>query len=44
MENKEIQMLKDCIMFVLDNDKDLKEQDVRKLWKLNTKLVLEEVS
>ena len=44
MDNKEIQMLKDCIMFVLDNDKDLKEQDVRKLWKLNTKLVLEEVS
>ena len=44
MDNKEIQMLKDCIMFVLDNDKDLKEQDVRKLWKLNTKLALEEVS
>lgn len=43
MDNKEIQMLKDCIMFVLDNDKDLKEQDVRKLWKLNTKLVLKEV-
>lgn len=43
MDNKEIQMLKDCIMFVLDNDKDLKEQDVRNLWKLNTKLVLKEV-
>ena len=38
MNNNDIQLLKDCIMFVLDNDTDLDEQDVKNLWNLNTKL------
>lgn len=43
MNNNDIQLLKDSIMFVLDNDADLDEQDVKKLWNLNTKLSLSEV-
>ena len=43
MDNNDTQLLKDCIMFVLDNDADLDEQDVKKLWNLNTKLSLKEV-
>ena len=43
MDNNDTQLLKDCIMFVLDNDADLDEQDVKKLWNLNTKLSLSEV-
>ena len=43
MNNNDIQMLKDCIMFVLDNDTDLDEQDVKNLWNLNIKLSLKEV-
>ncbi len=42
MPNNDIQLLKDCIMFVLDNDADLDEQDVKNLWDLNTKLSLKE--
>ena len=42
MDNNDIQMLKDCIMFALDNDADLDEQDVKNLWNLNTKLLLSE--
>ena len=42
MNNNDILMLKDCIMFVLDNDTDLDEQDVKNLWNLNTKLLLKE--
>ena len=38
MENNDIQMLKDCIMFVLDNDTDLDEQDVKNLWAINMRL------
>ena len=44
MDNNDIQMLKDCIMFVLDNDTNLDEQDVKNLWDLNTKLSLKEVN
>ena len=43
MDNNDIQMLKDCIMFVLDNDADLDKEDVKNLWNLNTKLPLKEV-
>ena len=43
MTNNDTQLLKDCIMFVLDNDADLDEQDVKNLWDLNTKLSLKEV-
>ena len=43
MDNNDIQLLKDCIMFVLDNDADLDEEDVKNLWNLNTKLSLKEV-
>ena len=43
MTNNDTQLLKDCIMFVLDNDADLDEQDVKNLWNLNTKLLLKEV-
>ena len=43
MDNNDIQMLKDCIMFVLDNDADLDKEDVKNLWNLNTKLSLKEV-
>ena len=43
MNNNDTQLLKDCIMFVLDNDADLDEQDVKNLWDLNTKLSLKEV-
>ncbi len=42
MNNNDIQMLKDCIMFALDNDTDLDEQDVKNLWNLNTKLLFKE--
>ena len=42
MTNNDTQLLKDCIMFVLDNDTDLNEQDVKNLWNLNTKLSLKE--
>ena len=42
MNNNDTQLLKDCIMFVLDNDADLDEQDVKNLWNLNTKLSLKE--
>ena len=42
MDNNDTQLLKDCIMFVLDNDTDLDEQDVKNLWNLNTKLLLKE--
>ena len=42
MSNNDIQMLKDCIMFVLDNDADLDEQGVNNLWNLNSKLLLKE--
>ena len=42
MNNNDIQMLKDCIMFVLDNDADLDEQGVKNLWNLNSKLLLKE--
>ena len=42
MDNNDIQMLKDCIMFVIDNDTDLDEHDVKNLWNLNTKLLLKE--
>ena len=42
MNNNDIQMLKDCIMFVLDNDTDLDEQNVKILWNLNNKLLLKE--
>jgi len=42
MNNNDIQMLKDCIMFVLDNDADLDEQGVNNLWNLNSKLLLKE--
>ena len=38
MNNNDIQMLKDCIMFVLDNDTDLDEQDVKNLWAINMRL------
>ncbi len=44
MNNNDIQLLKDCIMFALDNDTDLDEQDVKNLWNLNTKLSLSEVN
>ena len=44
MTNNDTQLLKDCIMFVLDNDADLDEQDVKNLWDLNTKLSLKEVN
>ncbi len=40
MDNNDIQMLKDCIMFVIENDTDLDEQDVKNLWNLNSKLLL----
>ena len=43
MDNNDIQLLKDCIMFVLDNDADLDKEDVKNLWNLNTKLILKEV-
>ena len=43
MNNNDTQLLKDCIMFVLDNDADLDEEDVKNLWNLNTKLSLKEV-
>ena len=42
MHNNDIQLLKDCIMFVLDNDTDLDEQDVKNLLNLNSKLLLNE--
>ena len=42
MSNNDIQMLKDCIMFALDNDTDLDEQNVKILWNLNNKLLLKE--
>ncbi len=42
MNNNDIQMLKDCIMFVLDNDADLDEQNVKNLWNLYNKLLLKE--
>ena len=38
MDNNDIQLLKDCIMFVLDNDTDLDEQDVKNLWAINMRL------
>jgi len=44
MNNNDIQMLKDCIMFVLDNDTDLDTEDVKNLWNLNTKLLFKEDS
>jgi len=44
MDNNDIQMLKDCIMFVIDNDTDLDKQDVKNLWNLNTKLLFKEVN
>ena len=44
MENNDIQMLKDCIMFVIENDTDVDEQDVKNLWDLNMKLSLKEVN
>ena len=43
MDNNDIQLLKDCIMFVLDNDADLDKEDLKNLWNLNTKLILKEV-
>tara|TARA_B100001996_G_scaffold246426_1_gene190863 strand:- start:35 stop:169 length:135 start_codon:yes stop_codon:yes gene_type:complete len=42
MNNNDIQLLKDCIMFVLDNDDELGANDVIELWNLNTKLLLKE--
>ena len=42
MTNNDIQMLKDCIMFVIENDTDLDEQNVKNLWNLNNKLLLKE--
>ena len=44
MDNNDIQMLKDCIMFVIENDTDVDEQDVKNLWDLNMKLSLKEVN
>jgi len=44
MTNSDIQMLKDCIMFVIENDTDVDEQDVKNLWDLNMKLSLKEVN
>ena len=44
MNLKDIQMLKDCVMFTIDNDADLDEQDVKNLWNLNTKLLFKEVN
>ena len=38
MNNNDTQLLKDCIMFVLDNDTDLDEQDVKNLWAINMRL------
>ena len=43
MDNNDIQLLKDCIMLVLDNAADLDKEDVKNLWNLNTKLKLKEV-
>ena len=42
MSNDDIMMLKDCVMFVIENDTDLDEQDVKNLWDLNAKLLLKE--
>ena len=42
MTNNDIQMLKDCIMFVIENDTDLDEQNVKNLWNLYNKLLLKE--
>ena len=42
MSNDDIMMLKDCVMFVIENDTDLDEQDVKNLWNLNAKLLLKE--
>jgi hypothetical protein len=38
MNLKDIQMLKDCVMFTIDNDADLDEQDVKNLWAINMRL------
>ena len=38
MNLKDIQMLKDCVMFTIDNDADLDEQDVKNLWAINIRL------
>ena len=38
MNIQDIQMLKDCVMFTIDNDADLDEQDVKNLWAINMRL------